>query len=226
MTKTRILIPLLLSCGLALSGCTSKTVRQDQYSGYLSSYQGLEKVKTDSGATVMRWVDPAFDVSRYDSLVFQPLNFYPQARPDERIDQATLDAVLVRANQQMGNALRQRLPLVSPQQAGPRTLVFRGAITGVNAKNQGLRAYEVLPITLLLAGAMTAAGERDQNTELYLEGELVDHRTGQPVMRLVRKGFGKTLRNDRQKLTAADINPVIDQLTRDALSFHTAAVAR
>ena len=40
-----------------------------------------------------------------------------------------------------------------------------------------------------------------------------------------RKGFGKTLSNDRQKVTAADLAPVIDQLTRDALQFQTAKAA-
>lgn len=225
MNPIRTLLPVVLAVGVALGGCTSKTVSQDQYSGFLSSYEGLEPTRSASGVPVMRWVDPGFDLSRYDSLVLQPLGFYPQPKPDARIDQATLDAVLARANQQMAAALAQRLPLVRPEQAGPRTLVFRGAITGVAAANQGLRPYEVLPIALVLGGAMAATGERDQNTELYLEGELVENTTGKSVLRVVRKGFGKTLSNDRQKVTAADLAPVVDQLTRDALQFQTAKAA-
>lgn len=220
MMPKNLLFPAVVALGLALAGCTSKTVNQSQYSGFLSSYEGLESVKTVSGATVLRWVAPGFDVSQYDSVVLQPLSYYPQPKPDARIDQATLDALLAQANQQIGGAIAQRLPLVDAASAGPRTLVFRGAITGVAAETQGLRPYEVLPIALVLAGALTAAGERDQNSELYLEGELIDHRSGQPVMRLVRKGFGKTLSNDQQKITTADMRPVIDQLTRDAISFN------
>lgn len=226
MKPIRMLFPVVLAVGVALSGCTSKTVNQSQYSGFLSSYAGLAATRSASGVPVMRWVDPAFDLAHYDSLVLQPLNFYPQPKPDARVDQATLDAVLVRANQQMATALSKRLPLVKPEQAGPRTLVFRGAITGVAAENQGLRPYEILPVALVLGGAMVAAGERDQNTELFLEGELVDHASGKPVLRLVRKGFGKTLSNNRQKVTAVDLAPVIDQLTRDALQFQTVNTAQ
>lgn len=226
MKPIRTLFPAVLAVGIALSGCTSKTVDQSQYSGFLSSYEGLTPTRSATGVPVMRWVDPGFDLARYDSLVLQPLNFYPQPKPDSRVDQATLDAVLARANQQMAAALTQRLPLVKPEQAGPRTLIFRGAITGVAAQNQGLRPYEILPVALVLGGAMAAAGERDQNTELFLEGELVDNASGKSMLRLVRKGFGKTLSNNRQKVTAADLAPVIDQLTRDALQFQTAKAAQ
>ncbi len=220
MTRSKVLLPAAVALTMALTGCTSKTVSQSQYSGFLSSYEGLEKVKTPSGATVQRWVSTGFDVSQYDSVVVQPLSYYPQPRSTDRIDQPTLDALLSQANQQVGGAIAQRLPVVSAQAAGPRTLLFRGAITGVAAETQGLRPYEILPIALVLAGAVTAAGERDQNTELYLEGELVEFRSGKPVMRLVRKGFGKTLSDNQQKITAADMRPVIDQLTRDAISFN------
>lgn len=220
MTRSKVLLPAAVALTIALAGCTSKTVSQSQYSGFLSSYEGLEKVKTPSGATVQRWVATGFDVSQYDSVIVQPLSYYPQPRSTDRIDQTTLDALLSQANQQVGGAIAQRLPVVSAQAAGPRTLLFRGAITGVAAETQGLRPYEILPIALVLAGAVTAAGERDQNTELYLEGELVEFRSGKPVMRLVRKGFGKTLSDNQQKITAADMRPVIDQLTRDAISFN------
>ncbi|MCY1299471.1 hypothetical protein D3C85_1260650 [compost metagenome] len=74
-------------------------------------------------------------------------------------------------------------------------------------------------MALVVAGAMTAAGERDQNTELFLEGELIDTSTGKPVLRVVRKGFGKTLSNDRQAVSFADLKPVIDELTTDVLKF-------
>lgn len=219
MKPIRMLFPVILAVGIALSGCTSKTVSQSQYSGFLSSYDGLAQTRSASGVPIMRWIDPSFDLARYDSLVMQPLNFYPYPKPDARIDQATLDAVLARGNQKIAEALGKRLPLIRPEEAGQRTLVFRGAITGVVAENQGLRPYEVVPIALVLGGAMVAAGERDQNTELFLEGELVENTSGKSVLRLVRKGFGNTLSNNRQKVTATDLAPIIDQLTQDALQF-------
>jgi len=208
----------MLAALLLAGGCTSKTVSQAQYSGFLPSYEGLETVETASGQKALRWVDPAFNVANYDKLVFQPVSFYPAPKATDRIGQQTYTDLLQYANARLGEALSQRFQLVGFS-SGPRTLEFRGAITGVSANNEGLKPYEVIPVALVVAGAMAATGERDQNTELFLEGELIDTSTGKPVLRVVRKGFGKTLSNDKQAVGFADLKPVIDELTTDVLKF-------
>ncbi|HLD66004.1 MAG TPA: DUF3313 domain-containing protein [Pseudomonas sp.] len=218
MKATHIMLGGILATAVMLGGCTSKTVSQSQYSGFLSSYDGLAATKTASGTTVLRWVDPNFNVANYDKVIFQPVNFYPAPQPTDRISQQTLKDLLGYTNKRLSEALGSRLQLVGFS-GGPRTLEFRGAITGVDASTQGLKPYEVIPVALVLAGGMTAAGQRDQNTELYLEAELVDTATGQPVLRVVRKGFGKTLSNDKQAVTANDLKSVIDGLTQDVLTF-------
>lgn len=219
MIKTRNLMAgSLVAAAMLLNGCTSKTVSQEQYSGFLPSYDGLETVKTASGQKALRWVDPTFNVANYDKLVFQPLRFYPTPQTTDRIGQETYDELLKYANMRLGEALSSRFQLVGFS-SGPRTLEFRGAITGVSANTEGLKPYEVIPIALVLAGTMAATGERDQDTELYLEGELIDTSTGKAVLRVVRKGFGKTLSNDHQAVQFADLKPVVDELTTDVLKF-------
>ncbi|TQI06944.1 DUF3313 domain-containing protein [Pseudomonas aeruginosa] len=217
--KTRsLLASSLVAAAMLLNGCTSKTVSQEQYSGFLPSYDGLETVKTASGQKALRWVDPTFNVANYDKLIFQPLRFYPTPQTTDRIGQQTYDELLKYANTRLGEALSSRFQLVGFS-SGPRTLEFRGAITGVSANTEGLKPYEVIPVALVLAGTMAATGERDQDTELYLEGELIDTSTGKAVLRVVRKGFGKTLSNDRQVVQFADLKPVVDELTNDVLKF-------
>jgi len=218
MKTTHAMLGSLLATMLMLGGCASKIASQAEYSGFLSSYEGLAKTQTASGNTVMRWIDPTFNVANYDKVMFQPVNFYPTPLPSDRISQQTLNDLLSYTNTRLRDALSKRLKLVESN-SGPRTLVFRGAITGVDAATQGLKPYEVIPVALVVAGAMTAAGQRDQNTELYLEGELIDSATGQPVLRVVRKGLGKTLSSDKQAITADDLHSVIDDLTQDVLSF-------
>ena len=95
------------------------------------------------------------------------------------------------------------------------TLIFKGAITGVSTATEGLKPYEVIPIALVVAGAMTATGHRDQNTELYLEGEFIDAATGKSVARVVRKGFGKTLDNDEQNVTLDDLKAIVNDMAKD-----------
>jgi len=208
----------LLIAGLVLAGCASKTTSPAQYSGFLSSYEGLQSTRTASGATVLRWVDPGFEIARYSHVIYQPVRFHPEPHASERISQQTLQALLDYTNQRLSAAAFSRLQPAAVA-AGPGTLAFRGAVTGVQTSTQGLKPYEVVPVALLMAGAMTAAGERDQNSELYLEAELIDTASGRPVLRVVRKGLGRALSNDKQALSLDDFKPVIDELTEDLLRF-------
>ena len=65
-----------------------------------------------------------------------------------------------------------------------QTLILRAAITGVSTHVKPLKPYEVLPIGLAAATLMTVAGKRDQTTELFVEAELFDANTGQPVLQV------------------------------------------
>ena len=58
-------------CGLlALSGCASKITQPDKYSGFLNNYSDLKETTSATGKPVLRWVDPSFDQSKYDSIVW------------------------------------------------------------------------------------------------------------------------------------------------------------
>lgn len=59
-------------CGLlALSGCASKITQPDKYSGFLNNYSDLKETTSATGKPVLRWVDPSFDQSKYDSIVWK-----------------------------------------------------------------------------------------------------------------------------------------------------------
>lgn len=68
---------------------------------------------------------------------------------------------------------------------GPDTLTVRPAITRITTSTQGLRLYEWLPITLVAAGVSTAAGIRDQDSEIATQLSLEDGSTGDVVAAIV-----------------------------------------
>jgi hypothetical protein len=99
------------------------------------------------------------------------------------------------------------------------SLVLRSAITGVTVSTEGLKAYEVIPVALVLAAATTAAGTRDRDSTIFIELEGLDARTSEPVLRVVRKGHGLALENSSTQLTLEDLKPVLDVWARDARDF-------
>lgn len=217
MRNARVLKLAAVAALFLLAGCSSKVAEPEQYSGFLKDYSNLKETTSSSGKTELRWVDPNYNPSNYDNIVYTPIVYYPELKPTTQMGKQVLDQILNYTNQQMKMALQERRPLVTT--AGPRNLIFRGAITSVTANKEGLQFYEVLPLTLVVAGTQAVTGHRTMDTNLFFEGELIDARTKQTVMKVVRKGEGKDLANENTPITADTVKQVIDTMAIDAVKF-------
>jgi hypothetical protein len=202
---------------LALAGCASKIAQPEKYSGFLKSYSDLAETTSASGKPELRWIDPNYNPANYDSIVYNPIVFYPVPKPTTQVGEQALSQILNYTNTQMKQAISERKTLVTT--AGPRSLIFRGAITGVDSSSEGLQFYEVVPVALIVAGTQMATGHRTMDTSLYFEGELIDPKTNKPVIKVVRKGEGKNLSNENTPLTAETLKAVIDEMAIDAVKF-------
>ena len=216
--RTQTLFKVAVLTGLlALSGCASKVTEPEKYSGFLKNYSDLKETKSASGQTVLRWVDPSYNESKYDNIVYNPVTYYPVPKPTTQVGQQVLDQLLTYTNTQLKSAISKRKPLVTTP--GPRSLIFRGAITGVATSKEGLQFYEVVPVALLVAGTQMATGHRTMDTNLYFEGELIDAATNKPVIKVVRKGEGKDLNNESTPMAFETLKKVVDDMATDASMF-------
>ena len=120
---------------LALSGCASKYVEPEQYSGFLKDYSVLKEEKSPSGAEVKRWIQPGLKVSQFTSVYVEPSQLYPKPQATEKIPQNSLKGITDYYDQTLKNAFAKELPLASGP--GPGVLVVRPAITAVSAETKG-----------------------------------------------------------------------------------------
>lgn len=216
--RTRTFFSVAMLAGLlTLSGCASKITQPEKYSGFLKDYSSLEETTSASGQPVLRWVDLDYNAANYDSVVWTPITYYPVPKPNTQVGQKVLDELLKYTNTKMKGAIAQRKPLVTTP--GPRSLIFRGAITGVDASKEGLQFYEVVPVALLVAGTQMATGHRTMDTHLYFEGELIDAATNKPVIKVVRQGEGKDLNNESTPMAFETLKQVVDNMATDATMF-------
>ncbi|MCK1791076.1 DUF3313 domain-containing protein [Pseudomonas violetae] len=207
---------------LLLGGCTSKVTDKAQYSGYLSNYNNLQEVTTTTGEKAMRWVSPSWNPNAYDTVMFNGLEFYPVPKPNERVNQQTLDDIHNYMTTNAKGVLGQKYRLVSHPAAAPagsKPLILRAAITGVNASNEGMKWYEVVPVAAVVGAAQAATGHRDQDTNLFIEAEFIDAKTNQTVAKVVRKVSGTQLSNASQQITTQDFKSAIDKLNADLGAF-------
>ena len=125
-------------------------------------------------------------------------------------------------NQAVVSALSKRYRVSNTLQPLPpnaRPLVMRAAITGVNASNEGMKWYEIIPVAAVVGGVGAVTGHRDQDTELYVEAVLLDPTTNEPVARVVRKVFGNKLENASTQIKAEDFTQAINGLGADLSAF-------
>ncbi|WP_312184176.1 DUF3313 domain-containing protein [Pantoea sp. CTOTU46764] len=207
----------VLTLALLAAGCTSHVADKKQYSGFLGDYSQLQSTESPSGKPTLRWISPDYHDADYRGVVYTPVIYYPAAHPTARISQQTLDEVRSYTDSQLKRAISERKPLVTTK--GPRTLLVKAAITAVSAENEGVQFYEVVPIAAVVASTMAATGHRTQESSLFLEIEAVDAQTGKPMIKVVRKAFGKTLPNNNTPITLTDLRPGIDEMVRDTLAF-------
>lgn len=225
MKRSTLALPGIVLAALLLGSCTSKITKPEQYSGFLSDYSRLERAESASGYPVMRWIAPGFKPENYRQVLVKSIRFYPTPEPTKQISAKTLDDLQKYLSDKVTAAFSRRYavgPLTSAQEEAipaSQTLILRAAITGVSTGVKPLRPYEVLPIAIAAAATMTLIGERNQNTELFVEAELIDASTGQPVVQVVRKGYGKELSSRRQQLSLENLKGVIDTMVRDIDQF-------
>lgn len=211
--KLALMMSTLCIASVGIVGCASKVVEPDQYSGFLKDYSQLREAQSPSGATVMRWIDPKLDMSKYTSVYVEPTQLYPKPQPTVKIPQATLNGITGYYDQALKREIGKSLPLAAGP--GPGVMVVRAAITAVSSKTEGLKPYEVIPIALVAAAVSTASGIRDQQTDLATEAVFLDGGNNKVLAQVVRKGSGKPLQNESQVMKADDVKGVIDGWAAD-----------
>jgi len=202
---------------VALTGCASKIAQPEQFSGFLKNYSDLKEATSASGKPELRWIDPNYNPANYDNVVYNPIVYYPVPKPTTQVGQNALDQIRNYTNVQLKKAISEKKPLATA--AGPRSLIFRGAITGVDSSKEGMQFYEVLPVAMVAAATEVATGHRTMETSLFFEGELIDAKTNKPVIKVVRKSQGQNLANENTPLTADTLKAVIDEMAIDAVKF-------
>jgi len=222
MDKSRYWLSGFVMSAMMLNGCASKVTEVDQYSGYLDRYDVLQPSVSATGASTLRWVSPTFSPAAFDTVDFDGLELFPAPTATDRINMNTFMQLQQTANQTVVTALSKRYKVSNTLQPLPpnaRPLVMRAAITGVNASNEGMKWYEIIPVAAVVGGVSAVTGHRDQDTELYVEAVLLDPATNEPVARVVRKVFGNKLENASTQIKAEDFAQAINGLGADLSAF-------
>jgi len=208
---------ILLAAGLA-GFPAAATFAQEQDSGFLRDYSNLQETKDGQGVTIRAWASPKFAPKNYNAIMIDPLIFYPEPRPTERVSAGALKDIIAYSNDVLKRELDKRFKVVNSP--GPGVAKIRAAFTTVGAKGEGLKPYQLIPIAFLVTQAKKAASGEKQKAFLVLEVEVTDSETGELLGSRVRVGTGEKVQlpelGEKDPITLKAVKPMLDGLAGNA----------
>lgn len=211
-----------LAIAAALAACASPAPEKtaaEQNSGFLQDYSRLTWGKDAKGNEVRTWASSKLSPSNYNAVLLEPLIFYPEPKATEQVSAGELTKMVAYANEALRRELDKRFVLVNQPQPG--AIRLRGAISGVVAQEEGLSAYQYVPIAFVATMASRAVSGTPQRAFVLSESEVTDSTTGEALALRVKAGTGaggklKEL-SGKQQLTLEMVKPLIDELAAAAL---------
>ncbi len=206
MSKAMVLVSAILLGACSSTPQTSSNTTM--YSGFLGDYSNMKTVMDSENNEVLRWVKPDLVKGKYAKLIIKPVTYYPYPKTNEQVTQTNLDKIASYLTERVKLELGKNFELTD--KPGSDTAEVSVAITGVETSLEGLKIYEVTPVTLVYAGATAALGKRDKVVAVYVEGITKDSLSGEPLVKAVRKGTGEKLPDDKQQLQVENLKTVLD----------------
>ncbi len=181
----------VLSLALAAAACAAtKAGRADdiRFSGFLSSYEGLEQTG-DSGRAAFRWVKPGLDLSGYDSILLDAPVARMSPEMQAEIGEEDLAYLLGALDAAFRDELGARFTLTD--HAGPRTLRIRTCLSESSSTAAVLTVARVVPAGIVLSKTKQLATGTGINVgKASGELEVLDSQTGERLLAAVDRRVG------------------------------------
>jgi len=210
---------LAIVAGAILGACAGTgDVAQDKGSGFLRDTSKMTETKDSAGMTIRSWVSPKLTPANYNAILLDPLVFYPEPRPTERVTAEELQQILAYSNSTLKQSMSKRFNVVD--RAGPGVVRIRAAFSSVGAEGEGLKAYQYIPIAFLVTAASRAAeGGAPQRAFIAVEAEATDSVTGELLAERMRVGTGARLAKfgEKDTLTLERVKPLLDEMAAAAM---------
>lgn len=190
----------------------------EKSSGFLRDTSRMVETKDATGNVIHSWANPKFTPANYNAVLLDPIIFYPEPRPSERVSADTLQQILAHANSALRQSLSKRFNVVD--RAQPGAVRLRVAISSVGAQREGLQPYQYIPIAFLITAASRAAeGGAPERALIASEVEATDSVTGELLAERTRVGTGAKLARlgEKDPITLEFVKPLLDEMAAQAL---------
>lgn len=215
-TLFNVLIALAFSSSTAFAG---------QESGYLGdAYSKLKEETSASGDKVKRWLSPELLSGKYTAVMLKQTELFPEPKPTEQVSADLLNEIKTYADAALRRELSGVVDIVD--EPGANVLIFKPAITAASAQDEGLKAYELIPVAFVFSRVKKASGSRAKEAALAMEWQVQDAESNEVIGAGIRAGVGGKLKTPSDQVTLEKLKPLIDVWAKDASAFFKSSKAK
>ena len=211
----------LAALTLAACASTSDEVKkmETQNSGFLQDYSKLQWSKDAQGNPVRTWASPKLTPANYNAILLDPLIFYPEPKPSEKVSAEALQQMVAYANEVLRSSMAKRFVLVDKPQPG--AVRIKAAISAVASEGEGLAPYQYVPIAFVATTITRAATGTPQRAFILSESQVTDSVTGELLGERVKvfTGTGGKLQEvaGKEQITLETMKPVLEGAAAQAM---------
>ncbi len=210
------LIYAIASClilAFMLTGCTTT---KPKYSGWLETdYTKLKEDPEYPGA--MFWIATDEVLKKYDKVMFDDVAIHidPELGEDrEKVDPEEINKMTSYFKESLTKEFSKDYEVVD--RPGKGVVRMRTAITAVQLTKKELKAYQFVPVALVLTAAGEATGMRNKMAVLNMEAVAMDSLNGETLAMVVQRYASETSVQTAKEMTIEAAKPVMDYWAQKA----------
>jgi hypothetical protein len=192
-----------------LTACSSQTVEEEEYGGFLPNYKQLAKMESTDGVEILGWRKPGLHLADYHAIVIAPVILSPDAQIGDRIPAAELKDMRKTLHAKMVEEVSKVMEIAA--EPAPGVILYSLALSGAAAVDRNLRWFEYTPITFTASKIASASGNRDDVVELWVEAKWTDSVTGELLASAIRKGQSKDTVGADETVDADHVSSLLEQ---------------
>lgn len=219
---TQIGFGLLIAGALfTLTACSSGLQKptQETGSGFLSDYNSLQSVPNPpAGTQIYTYNAPGVKRSDYKAVILSPVQLY-QTATKEGITPDAITAAQAQLQAGISKIVAQKIALTDTP--GPGVATLSVAITGAQLQTEGLKPWNLIPISAAITLASSATGLNSKTPVLIVEMKFTDSVSGKLLREVMTIASGESFRNKVN--TGAEFTALAQTWVQEALQYSSRA---
>ncbi len=189
------------------TGCTTT---KPKFSGWLETdYTKLKEDPDYPGS--MLWITTDEVLKKYDKVMFDDVAIYidPEIGEDrEKVDPEVLNQITSYFKESLTKEFSKDYEVVD--QPGKGVVRMRTALTAVQLTKKEMKAYQFVPVALVLTAAAEATGMRNKMAVMNMEAVAMDSLNGETLAMVVQRYAAETSVQTTKEMTIEAAKPVMD----------------